>query len=72
MKRPDLKQVDITIAIADDKTGEWEYLTFATWDEARDAVNAARADGKAAVFYDGATLSEPPINVEEPISSDSK
>ena len=54
------KQRETTIAIANDKTGEWLFLTFPSWEEARQAVNAARSEGKAAVFYDGATLPEPP------------
>ncbi|MEH2088393.1 hypothetical protein [Nostoc sp.] len=51
---------ETTIAIVNDKTGEWLFLTFLSWEEARQAVNAARSEGKAAVFYDGATLPEPP------------
>jgi len=47
----------VAIAISEN---EWQYLTFNTWEEAREAVNAARSEGKAAVFYDGATFPEPP------------
>ncbi|MBD2771666.1 hypothetical protein [Iningainema tapete] len=54
------KQKETTIAITYEKTGEWQFFTFPTWEEARLAVNAARREGKAAVFYDGATLAEPP------------
>ena len=48
-----------TIAIADE-LGKWQYYSFSTWDEAREAVNQARREGKAAVFYDGSPLAEPP------------
>lgn len=58
------KQEEATIAIAD-KDGSWQYLTFDNWEEARKAVNAARREGKAAVFYDGATLPYPPENLEK-------
>lgn len=53
-------QQETTIAIANDETGEWEFLTFPSWEEARQAVNSARTEGKAGVFYDGAILAEPP------------
>ena len=54
------KKQETRIAIFDLKVNEWQYLTFDTWEEAREAVNAAREQGKPAVFYDGATLPEPP------------
>lgn len=60
MSDNDWTQKETTIAIANDDTGEWEFLSFPSWEEARQAVNAARSEGKAAVFYDGATLPEPP------------
>ncbi len=50
------KQQETTIAIADENNREWHFLTFPTWEEARQAVNVAIREGKAAVFYDGATL----------------
>jgi hypothetical protein len=59
---PDWQQQQTTIAIADPLSGDWQYLTFPTWNEARDAINTARQQGKQAVFYDGATLPESPIN----------
>lgn len=40
-----------TIAILDDETGKWNYITFDTREQARQAVNEARSQGKAAVFY---------------------
>ncbi|MEH1906302.1 MAG: hypothetical protein V7L05_32235 [Nostoc sp.] len=54
------KERETTIAIANDKTGQWLFLTFPSWEEARQAVNAGRSEGKAAVLYDGTTLPEPP------------
>ncbi|WP_017319312.1 hypothetical protein [Mastigocladopsis repens] len=60
MPDDDWRQQETTIAIANDETGEWQFFTFPTWEEARVAVNVARSEGKAAVFYDGATLPEPP------------
>jgi len=57
----DFRKQRVVIAIAISEN-EWQYLTFNTWEEAREAVNAARAEGKAAVFYDGATFLEPPQN----------
>lgn len=59
------------IVAVTDSNGEWQYLTFPTWAEAREAVNDARSKGKAAVFYDGATLPKPPetlIHKENPES----
>ncbi len=53
-------QQKTTIAIANDDTGGWEFLSFPLWEEAGQAVNAARSERKAAVFYDGATLPVPP------------
>jgi len=55
----DFRKQGAVVAIAISEN-EWQYLTFNTWKEAREAVNAARAEGKAAVFYDGATFPEPP------------
>ncbi|AFZ26891.1 hypothetical protein Cylst_4835 [Cylindrospermum stagnale PCC 7417] len=60
MSDNDWTQQKTTIAIANDDIGEWHFLTFPSWDEARQAINAARSEGKAAVFYDGATLPVPP------------
>ena len=60
MPDDDWKQQETTIAIADEDTGEWQFLTFPTWEEARLAVNPARSEGKAAVFFGGATL---PVSV---------
>jgi hypothetical protein len=60
MSDNDWAQKETTIAIANDKTGESLFLTFPSWEEARQAVNAARSQGKAAVFYNGATIPKPP------------
>jgi len=54
------KGQETKIAIAERGSDEWQYLIYSTWHEARDAVNEAREQGKQAVFYDGATLPEPP------------
>jgi hypothetical protein len=54
------KSKETRIAIFDTNVQEWQYFIFDTWEEAREAINAARREGKAAVFYDGATLLEPP------------
>ncbi|HEY9710931.1 MAG TPA: hypothetical protein V6D48_22175, partial [Oculatellaceae cyanobacterium] len=54
------KQQQSVIAIAGDKPGEWQFFTFPTWEDARIAVNAARSQGKAAVFYSGACPPLPP------------
>ena len=53
------KRGETRIAIAGDD-GKWTFKTFPNWDMARDAVNAARSEGKAAVIYDGSSLPEPP------------
>lgn len=63
----DWKENTTTIAIFDTESIKWQFLTFDTWDEARQAVNSARSNGRAAVFYDGATLLQPP---ELPVKSD--
>lgn len=60
MKVSNWKQQQSTIAIAGDKPGEWQFLTFPTWEDARIAVNRARSQGKAAVFYSGACPPLPP------------
>ena len=60
MLEAEWKKGETRIAIANEK-GEWEYFTFLTWEEAREAVNVAREQGKRAVFYDGATLPEAPM-----------
>lgn len=60
MKDNDWKQQATVIAILDDNIGQWEFFTFPNWEKARLAVNAARSQGKAAVFYDGATPPVPP------------
>lgn len=54
------KNQDTEIAIFDKENGEWQYSIFDTWEEAREAINTARREGKQAVFYDGATLPYPP------------
>ncbi len=59
MDSNDWKNTFTTVAIAN-QDGSWQYITFNTWEEAREAINAARREGKAAVFYDGATFHEPP------------
>lgn len=59
---PDWKDQPTKIAIADPDSGDWQYLTFPTWNEAREAINTARQQGKQAVFYDGSTLPEPPTD----------
>ncbi|EAZ89219.1 hypothetical protein [Crocosphaera chwakensis] len=41
----------VIVAILNDDTGTWNYLTFDTREEARQAINKARNEGKAAVFY---------------------
>lgn len=64
MTNSDWKKQETTIAIFNKEKGVWEYSTFDSWDEAREAVNTARKEGRAAVFYDGATLLEPPGNIE--------
>ncbi|MEA5550792.1 hypothetical protein VB713_07355 [Anabaena cylindrica UHCC 0172] len=69
MSDNDWRQQETTIAVANDNTGEWEFLSFPSWEEARQAVNATRSEDKAAVFYDGATLPFPPelpIELEPP------
>lgn len=60
MKNPEWKNQEARIAIFDEQAGEWKYSIFDRWEEAREAVNVARREGKAAVFYDGATPPEPP------------
>ncbi|MGG6266286.1 hypothetical protein ACQ4M3_08945 [Leptolyngbya sp. AN03gr2] len=60
MTNSEWKNQGTTIAIFSKKKGEWEYSTFDNWEKAREAVNAARREGKAAVFHDGATPPEPP------------
>lgn len=59
MSDNDWIQKQTTIAIANDNNGEWEFLSLPSWEEARQTVNAAKSEGKAAVFYDGATLPIP-------------
>lgn len=54
------KKQETVIAIFNKESKEWQYATFDTWEEAREVINSARKEGKAAVFYDGATLLEPP------------
>lgn len=54
------KQDGIVIAILNDETEEWEFTSFETRDEARQAVNEARRQGKAAVFYSGVEGELPP------------
>ena len=67
----DWKNQETRIAIFDQDVKGWQYLTFDTWEEARDAVNAARREGKAVVFYDGASLPYPPeISIELEIAED--
>ena len=56
---PDNRNRSTIIAIATEE-GKWKYYSFSTHDEAREAVNQARREGKAAVFYDGSPLAEPP------------
>ncbi len=41
----------VIVAILNDDTGTWNYLTFDKREEARQAINKARNEGKAAVFY---------------------
>ncbi|ACB50079.1 hypothetical protein cce_0728 [Crocosphaera subtropica ATCC 51142] len=41
----------VIVAILNDTTERWDYLTFDTREEARQAINKARNEGKAAVFY---------------------
>jgi hypothetical protein len=60
MNSSDWKNKETRIAIFDTNVQEWQYSIFDTWEEAREAINAARREGKAAVFYDGATLPCPP------------
>ena len=60
MTDSDWKNQEARIAIYDDEAKSWQYATFDSWEEAREAVNAAREKGKAAVFFDGATLPNPP------------
>ena len=60
MTNSDWKNQETRIAIFDEEKGKWEYFTLESWEEAREAVNAARREGKAAVFYDGSTPQEPP------------
>ncbi len=62
MTNEDWKREAATVAITDAK-GKWQHFTFSTWEEAREAVNTARSQGKAAVFYNGATLPEPPESI---------
>lgn len=42
------KNQETKIAVSDEE-GKWQYYTFDTWDEAREAVNKTREEGKAAV-----------------------
>lgn len=60
MNNSSWKNQETRIAIFSEEDKEWQYSIFDTWEEAREAINAARREGKAAVFYDGATLLEPP------------
>lgn len=60
MSGSEWKNQETRIAIFDSEKGEWQYSIFDNWNEAREVVNAARNEGKAAVFYDGATLPNPP------------
>jgi len=60
MKDSDWKNQETRIAVFDATVQKWQYFIFDTWEEARDVINAARKEGKAAVFYDGATLPYPP------------
>ncbi len=60
VKVSDWEQQQSVIAIAGDKLGQWQFLTFPSWDEARVEVNAGRSPGKAAVFYKGACPPLPP------------
>lgn len=53
------KEGETIVAIVNAE-GKWQYSSFSNWADARAAVNKAREEGKAAVFYDGATLPEPP------------
>lgn len=64
MTSSDWRQGETRVAIADAE-GKWQYFIFDTWEEAREAVNKARGEGKAAVFYDGATFPEPPRLFED-------
>lgn len=66
MTNSNWKEGETTVAIAEVE-GKWQYLRFSNWADARAAVNKAREEGKAAVFYDGATLPEPP---ESPMSAE--
>jgi hypothetical protein len=43
MSDNDWRQEETAIAVANDNTGEWEFLLFPSWKEARQAVNAARS-----------------------------
>lgn len=56
----DWKQQETVIAIEGENLGEWNYSTYPNWDEAMEAVNVARRQGKAAVIYSGATPPVPP------------
>jgi len=44
----DWREQQTKIAIADPESGDWQYLTFPTWNEARGAINEAREQGKQA------------------------
>jgi hypothetical protein len=68
MNNSDWRNQETRIAIFSEEDREWQYCIFDTWEEAREAINAARREGKAAVFYDGATLPYPPefSNESEP------
>ena len=56
----DWKQQETIIAIEGNSPEEWNYITYPNWDEAMEAVEVARRQGKAAVIYSGASPPTPP------------
>ncbi len=71
MKDDSWKQEETVIAVKGDKQGEWEYFTYPNWDEARLAINTARAEGKVAFVYSGASPRVPPEILMPPSREDS-
>jgi hypothetical protein len=63
MKKPQDALEGVRVAIFCPQKLRWVFYVFDTWEEARNAVNAARGKGHAAVFYDGSTVKESPVSI---------
>lgn len=55
----DWRDQPTTIAIRNRDSERWEYQTFESWNEARQALNRAREQGKVAIVYDGGSPNVP-------------